>query len=121
MILNTSFTATFIFLGKPISEVYDNWRVGEPNSDGGEEDCVELYRQGYLNDKSCDKKFRFICKKSLKTLEWNHNCNMSDLSKLFLQHANFMLLSIKHCPPGLLHQQNHNSVDITLLDDVVRN
>ena len=74
-----------IFLGKPISKVYHYWRLGEPNNHGGEEDCVELYRSGYLNDKSCDKKFRFICKKSLQTLQWNHDCNMPDSGRLFRQ------------------------------------
>ncbi|KAM3913288.1 pulmonary surfactant-associated protein D-like [Leptodactylus fuscus] len=45
--------------GKTIS--YSNWAKGEPNNDKGVEDCVEMYFDGYWNDKNCDEKRLIIC------------------------------------------------------------
>ncbi|KAF9790180.1 hypothetical protein SFRURICE_010840 [Spodoptera frugiperda] len=52
---------------------------GEPNDAGGVEDCVILRQDGTLNDDQCTKKFPFICKKSLQSLEWNQRCNFPNL------------------------------------------
>ncbi|XP_047527581.1 C-type mannose receptor 2-like isoform X1 [Vanessa atalanta] len=64
--------------GVPITDVYDRWGPGEPNDAGGVEGCVILRRDGTLNDDQCDKKYPFICKKSLSTLEWNVYCDIPD-------------------------------------------
>ncbi|XP_070289353.1 pulmonary surfactant-associated protein D-like [Myotis yumanensis] len=45
--------------GKPL--VYSNWSPGEPNNDGGNEHCVEMYTNGKWNDKFCGEKRLVIC------------------------------------------------------------
>ncbi|KAJ8725742.1 hypothetical protein PYW08_003925 [Mythimna loreyi] len=66
--------------GKPISEVYTNWWNGEPNNAFGHEDCVTFEPTNRnMNDDTCEVNKHFICKKSLKTLQWNSNCNMPNL------------------------------------------
>ncbi|RVE40947.1 hypothetical protein evm_014403 [Chilo suppressalis] len=60
--------------GIPISDVYSKWDAGEPNDHGGQEDCVNFRRNGFLNDDNCDKKYPFICKKKRSMLEWNQFC-----------------------------------------------
>lgn len=67
-----------------MSEVYSQWWPGEPNDADGNEDCVQLNLEGNINDCSCDKKSKFICKKSLISLEWNHHCNISNIGKYLL-------------------------------------
>ncbi|XP_059175714.1 macrophage mannose receptor 1-like [Physella acuta] len=37
------------------------WHVNEPNDQEGNEDCLELYDYGMLNDDDCAKTFSFIC------------------------------------------------------------
>ncbi|XP_059167877.1 uncharacterized protein LOC131949933 [Physella acuta] len=37
------------------------WHVDEPNDQEGNEDCLELYDFGMLNDDDCAKSFSFIC------------------------------------------------------------
>ncbi|KAI5652064.1 lectin c-type domain-containing protein [Phthorimaea operculella] len=62
--------------GKPISEVFSNWRLGEPNNQGGGENCVSLFRDRTLNDDACDNKQAFICKKELKDVQWSNECDL---------------------------------------------
>ncbi|CAH0721768.1 unnamed protein product, partial [Brenthis ino] len=66
--------------GVPITNVYNRWGPGEPNDAGGEEGCVILRRDGTLNDDNCERKYPFICKKTLSTLEWNVYCDIPDMS-----------------------------------------
>lgn len=40
---------------------YVNWRAGEPNSFGGNEDCVEMWDDGGWNDENCLSRRFFIC------------------------------------------------------------
>ncbi|XP_075969750.1 C-type mannose receptor 2-like [Anticarsia gemmatalis] len=69
--------------GLPVSDVYNKWSPGEPNDAGGVEDCVVMNIDGAYNDDNCAKKFPFICKKSLQSLEWNQPCNMPNLDYIF--------------------------------------
>lgn len=45
--------------GEPLG--YSNWAPGEPNNNGGNEDCVEIFTNGKWNDKSCGEKRLVIC------------------------------------------------------------
>jgi cysteine-rich repeat protein len=46
--------------GEPLS--YTNWRSGEPNDSGGNEDCVEQrWSDGKWNDNNCTQTRLFIC------------------------------------------------------------
>lgn len=45
--------------GAPL--VYSNWAPGEPNNNGGNEDCVEIFSNGKWNDKSCGESRLVIC------------------------------------------------------------
>uniref|UniRef100_L7N1D0 C-type lectin domain-containing protein n=1 Tax=Myotis lucifugus TaxID=59463 RepID=L7N1D0_MYOLU len=45
--------------GEPL--VYSNWAPGEPNNNGDNEDCVEIFTNGKWNDKSCGEKRLVIC------------------------------------------------------------
>ncbi|KAJ8722607.1 hypothetical protein PYW07_003787 [Mythimna separata] len=69
--------------GKPLTQVYSTWELNEPNNAGGDEDCVHIDKQGYMNDCECDAKYNYICKKSLTSLEWNQECNMPNLDYVF--------------------------------------
>ncbi|KAJ8725743.1 hypothetical protein PYW08_003926 [Mythimna loreyi] len=69
--------------GKPLTQVYSIWELHEPNNAGGDEDCVHIDKQGYMNDCECDAKYNYICKKALKSLEWNDECNMPNLDYKF--------------------------------------
>lgn len=45
-------------------QTYFNWRSGEPNSYGGQENCVEMHeRDGQWNDGVCTGHKSFICEK----------------------------------------------------------
>ncbi|KAK2098074.1 hypothetical protein P7K49_023525 [Saguinus oedipus] len=46
--------------GEPL--VYSNWAPGEPNNDGGSEDCVEIFANGKWNDRACGEKRLVVCK-----------------------------------------------------------
>ncbi|XP_011886271.1 PREDICTED: pulmonary surfactant-associated protein D isoform X2 [Cercocebus atys] len=43
------------------SLVYSNWAPGEPNNDGGSEDCVEIFTNGKWNDRACAEKRLVVC------------------------------------------------------------
>ncbi|XP_054740031.1 perlucin-like [Anastrepha obliqua] len=45
--------------GRPIS--YVNWRIGEPNNLGGQENCISFITDGRWNDLSCTCETFFIC------------------------------------------------------------
>ena len=47
--------------GTPISpEVAAKFSSGEPNNDGGNEDCVEVHSD-HMNDQNCGKRQKFVC------------------------------------------------------------
>ncbi|XP_057592942.1 pulmonary surfactant-associated protein D-like [Hippopotamus amphibius kiboko] len=41
--------------------VYSNWAPGEPNNQGGVENCVEILPSGKWNDKACGEQRLVIC------------------------------------------------------------
>lgn len=41
--------------------VYSNWAPGEPNNNGGAENCVEIFTNGQWNDKACGEQRLVIC------------------------------------------------------------
>uniref|UniRef100_A0A8C4MYB3 Surfactant protein D n=1 Tax=Equus asinus asinus TaxID=83772 RepID=A0A8C4MYB3_EQUAS len=41
--------------------VYSNWAPGEPNNNGGAENCVEIFTNGKWNDKNCKEQRLVIC------------------------------------------------------------
>ncbi|XP_015423942.1 PREDICTED: pulmonary surfactant-associated protein D-like [Myotis davidii] len=45
--------------GEPL--VYSNWNLGEPNDDGGNEHCVEIFSNGLWNDIPCEERRLVIC------------------------------------------------------------
>jgi len=42
---------------------YTNWRSGEPNNTGKDENCVSIYSNHLWNDYACSKLFHYICEK----------------------------------------------------------
>nr|XP_021181374.2 C-type mannose receptor 2 [Helicoverpa armigera] len=65
--------------GENIADVYSNWKTGQPDDFREREDCVLLTNDGLMNDVVCSDKNRFICKKDIETVEWNHSCDMYNL------------------------------------------
>ncbi|KAL1780483.1 pulmonary surfactant-associated protein D [Sigmodon hispidus] len=45
--------------GEPL--VYSNWAPGEPNNNGGAENCVEIFTNGQWNDKVCGEQRLVVC------------------------------------------------------------
>ncbi|XP_060498334.1 pulmonary surfactant-associated protein D [Panthera onca] len=45
--------------GEPL--VYSNWAPGEPNNNGGAENCVEIFTNGKWNDKACGEQRLVVC------------------------------------------------------------
>ncbi|XP_029771515.1 pulmonary surfactant-associated protein D isoform X2 [Suricata suricatta] len=45
--------------GEPL--VYSNWAPGEPNNNGGAENCVEIFTNGKWNDKACGERRLVVC------------------------------------------------------------
>lgn len=41
--------------------IYSNWAPREPNNDRGNEDCVEIYPNGFWNDQNCREKRLIVC------------------------------------------------------------
>nr|QWY13104.1 IML7 [Mythimna separata] len=70
---------------RPMSEVYNNWQRNQPSDELNNEDCVHMDLIGTMNDYRCDSKTKFICKKTLQSLEWNNNCNMSNSDYIYNQ------------------------------------
>ncbi|KAJ8725868.1 hypothetical protein PYW08_004051 [Mythimna loreyi] len=70
---------------RPISEVYSRWQRFQPDNHLNNEDCVHMDLIGTMNDYKCDSKTKFICKKTLQSLQWNYNCNMPNLDYIYNQ------------------------------------
>ncbi|KAJ8722474.1 hypothetical protein PYW07_003654 [Mythimna separata] len=71
--------------GKSISEVYSRWQRFQPDNHQGNEDCVHMDLIGTMNDYRCDSNAKFICKKTLESLEWDYNCNMPNSNYIYNQ------------------------------------
>lgn len=75
----TLFKYTFHVPGKSISEVYNHWKINQPDN-SGDEDCVRLNQEGKLDDVKCDAKYSFICKKRSPERGCIHKPNFSKFS-----------------------------------------
>ncbi|KAM9186523.1 E-selectin-like isoform 2-T2 [Mergus octosetaceus] len=74
---------TWVGTNEPLREEDKNWATGEPNGNGNNEDCVEIYIKrgtdaGKWNDEKCEKKkvalcYRASCDES--TCSGNGQCN----------------------------------------------
>ena len=42
---------------------YTNWSPSNPDNQGGNERCVEVYRDGFWNDLICNTRIPYICEK----------------------------------------------------------
>ncbi|XP_032802542.1 collectin-11-like [Petromyzon marinus] len=51
----------FVFSDGSRLGLYRNFALGEPNSFGGDEDCVNIYPNGKWNDIGCHTQLHFIC------------------------------------------------------------
>lgn len=57
---DTKTEGTFTYpTGEPL--VYSNWAPGEPNNNGGAENCVEIFTNGKWNDKACGEERLVVC------------------------------------------------------------
>ncbi|XP_037661206.1 pulmonary surfactant-associated protein D isoform X2 [Choloepus didactylus] len=57
---DTKTEGKFIYpTGEPLA--YSNWAPGEPNNNGGAENCVEIFTNGKWNDKSCRELRLVVC------------------------------------------------------------
>ncbi|KAJ8722595.1 hypothetical protein PYW07_003775 [Mythimna separata] len=66
--------------GKLDNTVYNNWEDGHPDYSYN---CVCLSNGGHLQTYSCTNSKAFICKKTLRSLQWDYECNMSKLGYIF--------------------------------------
>lgn len=49
------------------------WSLGEPNSQGENEDCIDMFASnGKWNDESCASTIQFICEKKHKLIHKEH-------------------------------------------------
>ncbi|KAI5646938.1 lectin c-type domain-containing protein [Phthorimaea operculella] len=74
--------------GQSTLDVYSNWGVGQPDNYEGIEHCVQIRWDRTLNDAPCNGKYRYICKKALKDLQWNKDCNFSRTDYVFSETLN---------------------------------
>ena len=44
---------------------YTNWSPSNPNNHGGNERCVQVYKDGSWNDLICNTRIPYICEKKL--------------------------------------------------------
>lgn len=49
--------------GNPIT--FTNWDSGNPDNYNGNEDCIEMRRDGIWNDRRCDHRTLFVCEKDI--------------------------------------------------------
>lgn len=77
------FEYIFFYLGKNVTEVYENWAYNEPDNAEGNEGCVVMQKDGTLKDESCINKYRSICKKTVETVTWNDECHLAYMGMFF--------------------------------------
>eukprot|EP00092_Neocalanus_flemingeri_P025442 GFUD01027584.1.p1 GENE.GFUD01027584.1~~GFUD01027584.1.p1 ORF type:complete len:220 (-),score=33.53 GFUD01027584.1:291-950(-) len=44
---------------------YTNWATGEPNNEGGNQNCVQMYTDGYWDDVECKYRKAYVCEKRM--------------------------------------------------------
>ncbi|KAL5014879.1 hypothetical protein ScPMuIL_009149 [Solemya velum] len=54
------------WVGSGVAVTYNNWHSNEPNDHKDDEDCVQIYTDGFWNDQRCSKTIHYICEASLE-------------------------------------------------------
>jgi hypothetical protein len=57
------------------SFVYENWRYGEPNDYGANEDCVEIEASGFWDDDECALKQGYVCETNCVPTKWHFDAD----------------------------------------------
>lgn len=67
--------------GVPVENLFNKWDCGEPDDSNEDQDCVILGMSGKLDDKSCNRRYPYVCKKLSSSLKTNNaRCQTYDLA-----------------------------------------